>query len=229
MKNKSKSGKFAGLGVVSAIAASLCCITPVLALISGASGIASAFSWLDPARPYLMDITVLVLGFAWYLKLRPVKADEIQCECEEDGLTNGKIGLSNFWQSKKFLAIVTVFAALMLTFPYYSSVFYPKNKNVAVAINPANIETLQLNIKGMTCQACNDEVSHAAEIVPGVMAAKANYKTGIAVVKFDKSEASKEKIIKSIDATGYKVSGEKMAQSPVPGIAGEACGPGGCK
>jgi len=53
-----------GTGVITAIAASLCCITPILALISGASGIASSFTWMEPFRPYLIGITVLVLGFA---------------------------------------------------------------------------------------------------------------------------------------------------------------------
>src|SRR5690625_7732599 len=66
-----KNNRLVGAGVLSAVAASLCCITPVLALISGASGVASTFSWMEPARPYLIGITVLVLGFAWYQKLKP--------------------------------------------------------------------------------------------------------------------------------------------------------------
>ncbi|MDZ7646572.1 MAG: hypothetical protein U5K54_05000 [Cytophagales bacterium] len=45
------------------------CITPVLALISGVGGIAATFSWLEPVRPYLIGITTLVLGFAWYQEL----------------------------------------------------------------------------------------------------------------------------------------------------------------
>ena len=79
-----KNNRLVGAGVLSAVAASLCCITPVLALISGASGVASTFSWMEPARPYLIGITVLVLGFAWYQKLKPLTAEEIQCDCEED-------------------------------------------------------------------------------------------------------------------------------------------------
>jgi hypothetical protein len=39
-----KAGKLAGASVLSAVAASLCCITPVLALISGVGGMASSFS-----------------------------------------------------------------------------------------------------------------------------------------------------------------------------------------
>lgn len=54
--------KLIGTGLLTAIAASLCCITPVLALVAGTSGLASTFSWLEPFRPYFIGLTVLVLG-----------------------------------------------------------------------------------------------------------------------------------------------------------------------
>ena len=72
--------KLIGTGLLTAIAASLCCITPVLALIAGTSGLASNFSWLEPFRPYFIGLTILVLGFAWYQKLKPQK--KIDCKCE---------------------------------------------------------------------------------------------------------------------------------------------------
>ncbi|PZX67881.1 hypothetical protein LY54_00620, partial [Salegentibacter mishustinae] len=59
MKTNSKSPKknessgLLGAGLLTAAAASLCCITPILALISGSAGIASSFSWMEPFRPYL--------------------------------------------------------------------------------------------------------------------------------------------------------------------------------
>lgn len=195
---KSNSNKLAGAGMLSAIVASLCCITPVLALISGASGAASAFSWMEPFRPYLIGITVLVLGFAWYQKQKPRTAEEIQCACEEDEKPS-------FWQSKIFLGIVTAFAVLMLAFPYYSTVFYPNNKNEITIVYQSDIQTLNLDIEGMTCDACDSHVSHAALEVDGVIDATADHKTGKVVVKFDKSKTMADKIIKSIDATGYKV------------------------
>ena len=108
--------KLISAGLLTAITASLCCITPVLALIVGTSGIASTFSWIEPFRPYLIGLTILVLGFAWYQKLKP--QEEIDCECDTEERPK-------FIQSKKFLGIVTVFAIVMLTFPYYSGVFYP--------------------------------------------------------------------------------------------------------
>ncbi len=196
---KTKSDKaLIGSGIITAVAASLCCITPVLALIAGTSGIAASFSWVEPFRPYLIGFTILVLAFAWYQKLKPKKAEDVDCACEVDEKPS-------FWQSKLFLAMVTVFAVIMLAFPYYSTVFYPDNKKEIVIVNPADIQILHLDIKGMTCTACNNHIAHAAQEVNGVIEAKADYKTGNAEVKYDKTKTTKEAIVKSIDKTGYKV------------------------
>ncbi len=196
---KTKSSKaLIGTGIITAVAASLCCITPVLALIAGSSGIASSFSWMEPARPYLIGFTVLVLGFAWYQKLKPRTAEEIECACEEDDKPS-------FWQSRRFLFIVTIFAALMLTFPYYSSIFYPDNRKEVVVVNQFDIQTIQLDIEGMTCEACDSHVAYAVQEVVGVLEATADHETGKAEVKFDQTKTSMKEIIKSIDATSYKV------------------------
>ena len=68
MKPKSSSTSLMGAGILSAIAASLCCITPLLALIAGSTGVASAFSWMEPARPYLIGITLAVLVWRGFYK-----------------------------------------------------------------------------------------------------------------------------------------------------------------
>ncbi|RLD68125.1 MAG: mercuric transport protein MerTP [Bacteroidetes bacterium] len=197
---KKKSGKaLIGSGIITAIAASLCCITPILALVAGGSGIASSFTWLEPLRPYLIGFTILVIGFAWYQKLKAVKQDEIECACETDEQPN-------FWQSRKFLGMVTVFAALMLAFPYYSGVFFPNQDKEVVVINALNIEIIHLDVEGMTCPACNFEVNHAVTDVDGVFDAETDYKTGKSEVKFDKTKTTREEVINSINKnTPYKV------------------------
>ena len=222
MNKNSKSGKLAGASILSAIAASLCCITPVLALISGAGGIASSFSWLEPARPYLLSITVLVLGFAWYQKLKPRTAEEIQCACEEDEKPP-------FMQTKKFLGIVTVFAFLMMAFPYYGHIFYPKADKEVVVVSSDNIQEVKFNVSGMTCSSCEEHVKHAVNELPGIVSVSANSDEGIANVKFDNSKTDKATITKAIDGTGYKVSGEVTNENPAHGESGHICGPNGCK
>lgn len=201
MNTPSKSGKLAGAGILAAVAASLCCITPVLALISGATGIASSFSWLEAARPYLLGITVLVLGFAWFQKLKPRTAEEIQCACDEDAK-------KPFMQTKTFLGIVTVFAVLMMAFPFYGQILYPKSDKVVV-VSSDNIQEVQFNVNGMTCASCEEHVKYAVNELPGIVSVTADSKEGFADVKFDNSKMDKAAITKAIDATGYKVSGEE--------------------
>ena len=199
---KNKNNKLIGAGVLSAVAASLCCITPVLALISGASGVASTFSWLEPARPYLIGITVLVLGFAWYQKLKPRTAEEIQCACEEDEKPP-------FMQTKKFLGIVTVFATMMLAFPYYAHIFYPSNdQKEVVIVNASDLQTVNFDIKGMTCNACASHVENDVSKLPGIVNVTASFEAAKATVEFDQSKVSNSQIEEAINATGYQVVGK---------------------
>lgn len=113
------TGKLLSAGVFTAIAASLCCITPVLALVAGSSSLASSFSWIEPVRPFLIGFTIAILGFAWYQKLKAQQTDDCGCAVDERPV---------FFQSKTFLLIVTLFAALMIAFPAYAKVFFLKVK-----------------------------------------------------------------------------------------------------
>jgi len=196
--SRQASNKLLGAGILSAVAASLCCITPVLALIAGSSGIAASFSWLEPARPYLIGITVLVLGFAWYQKLKPKKVAEIDCDCEEDEEPS-------FLQSKKFLGIVTIFAAIMLIFPYYSHIFYPETKVNVIIVDPNNIQQASFEISGMTCPGCEEHIKHAVAELPGYIEATANFRKEKATVKFDKSKLTIDDVVAAINETGYVV------------------------
>jgi copper chaperone CopZ len=190
----------AGLGLISAIAASLCCITPVLALIAGTSGLASTFSWLEPLRQYFIGLTVLVLAFAWYQKLKPKK--QIDCDCE----TNEK---PKFIQSKMFLGIVTVFAIIMLAFPYYTSVFYPQTEKQIIVVDKSNIQEVEFTVSGMTCTGCEEHVKHEVNKLTGIISSNVSYENGKAVVEFDNSKTNITEIEKAINSTGYSVTDKK--------------------
>jgi copper chaperone CopZ len=210
MKTESQKGWV--LGVAAAVAASLCCITPVLALLGGISGIASSFSWIEPYRPYLIAATVLVFGFAWYQKLKQRKKEEISCECETDDQLAGKAGKHSFWHSKTFLSVVTVFAALMILFPRYAHVFYPRSPVATVLIvEKSNIQQVELKISGMTCQGCSEHVNHALDGIPGVLEHNTSYEQGTSLVKYDASKSTKEKLVEAVNATGYTVTEAKLS------------------
>lgn len=192
--------KLAITSLLTAITASLCCIAPVLALIAGTSGFVSTFSWIEPFRPYLIGLTIVVLLFAWYQKLKPEK--EIDCECETDEKPK-------FMQSKTFLGVVTVFAIVLLAFPYYSSMFYPNSEKQIVVVDKSNIKTTEYKISGMTCASCEAHVNHEVNKLNGIVNSKTSYENGNAIIEYDKTKTNEAEIEKAINATGYKVTDKK--------------------
>ena len=193
------SSTFTGAGVLSAIAASLCCITPVVALLAGSSSIAANFSWIEPARPYLIGLSIAVLAFAWYVKMKPAKSTDMDCNCE----TTEK---PSFLQSKTFLGIVTVFAILMMAFPLYAKMFYPNPKvQTATLAAVDNKQQVKFTIQGMTCEGCEEHVNHELAKVNGVLAYKTSYANRNSVVTFDKLKVDTKTIEAAINKTGYKV------------------------
>lgn len=199
-------------GVITAITASLCCITPVLALIAGTSGIAASFSWIEPLRPWLIAITLGVLAFAWYLKLKPAQpvgkgADD--CDCEVSS------GRKSFIQTKAFLGLVTLFTIMMLAFPYYAHIFYPVKDTAEISnmMPPPMTKQINFNIRGMTCDGCASHIEQVLKQEDGVLEVTASYDKGEAIIKYDPSKVDVEKLSKSIDETGYKVVDKKDAGS----------------
>ena len=130
------------LSVLTAAGASLCCITPLLAIAAGTSSAAANFSWIEPFRPYLISGTVLVLGFAWFQNLKVKKEDDCGCEPKV-----------SFIQSRKFLGMVTIFSLLLITFPSYSKFLFSSN-NVSIAQDQTTNKKIELAVKGMTCTSC---------------------------------------------------------------------------
>lgn len=185
-------------GVLTAIGASLCCITPVLAVLAGSTGLASSFSWMEPFRPYLIALTIIVLLYAWWDKLKPKKAD-IACACDAN-----KEGNLSFWYSKTFLAIVTVFAAVMLSFPLWGGALIKSNKPKTFVVNKKNILTKEINIEGMSCQACEATVEKVGRDIEGVVSIKASVNKKRAIVSYDKSKTDVKSIMHAIGTTGYK-------------------------
>lgn len=108
-----KVNRATSLSILSAILYShgLCCIVPGLAFISGATPV---LAWIAPLKPYLSTISVTTLGFSWYQKLRPQKKKQDQC-CNHP---------QDFWHSKMFLGIVTVFVLVTQALPLFQSKLY---------------------------------------------------------------------------------------------------------
>lgn len=187
-------------GLLTAIVSSLCCITPVVAVVVGASGIASTFSWLEPARPYFITFTILTLGFAWYQILKPKK--EADCYCETPARPK-------LIETKTFLSILTAFAMLILAFPSYSHMFYPKTGSQTELVDNENLQTVEFSINGMTCASCEEHVNHEVNKLSGIISSTTSYDRGNSVIEFDSLKTNVSEIETAINRTGYEVTDRK--------------------
>ena len=194
----SKNAAYTGL--FAAVAASSCCIPPVIALIAGVGGSASALSWMEPFRPYLIGLAVVAIGYAWYNYYKLKITDDCDCEIDEK---------PKWFQTKGFLVGITLFAAISISFPYYSYIFYPDNKKEVVIVNQSNIQTVNFDVKGMTCASCEQHVTHAVNELEGIVNVAASFDNANATVEFDNSKTTVEDIEKAINSTGYKVTDKK--------------------
>ncbi|MCJ8163216.1 mercuric transport protein MerTP [Pontibacter sp. E15-1] len=189
--------KFMGGGLLAAVLASVCCIAPLLAIVGGAAGALSAFDWLEPLRPYLIGLTVILLSAAWYQRLKPAKT-AADCACEDDDKPS-------LVKSNKFLLMVSVMALLFLSFPYYADAFY-KQPAKSSMVQTGFQQTVQLEVKGMTCSGCEAHVNQEVGKLPGVSGVNTSYKAGSATVTYDSTKVKPQQLVEAARKTGYKVS-----------------------
>lgn len=138
----------------------------------------------------------MVLGFAWYNKLKVKK--KIDCECEMNERPK-------FIHTKMLLGIITVFAIVMMAFPYYSGIFYTNTEKQIIIVNKSNISTTEFKINGMTCASCEEHVNNKVNKLKGIVNSKASYENGNAIIEFDKTKTNETEIGKVINSIGYSV------------------------
>ena len=106
----SKEGLTLTGALVAGLAASACCLGPLVLAIVGIGGAASALV-LEPYRPYLLVLTAGFLGLAFYLTYRRPAACGPGEACEMPKAN--RAGRILLW-------LVTLVVVLAATFPYYS-------------------------------------------------------------------------------------------------------------
>ena len=191
---KGNSKKAIITGVIAALAASSCCIPPLIVSIAGIGGASSSLSWMEPFRPYLIGIAIIAIGYAWYAHLKPKKVDDCGCEIEKP----------KFYQKRSFLVGMTLFSIISITIPYYSHLIFPDNKKEVVVDNDANIKKVEIQIEGMTCDACQNHVDFTVNELNGIVSVKTSYEKKNTVIVFDTTQTSIVEINQAINSTGYK-------------------------
>lgn len=175
-------------GVFAGIAASLCCIGPLLALSFGLGSFAAS-AWFAQWRPVFLGVTFVLLGLAWYLTYRRPKADCPDGSCARPP---GKAARISLWLG----TIVALAAAIYPSLP-------AANHQIDTAAVAASDEKLSVLIPSMDCAACATGIAASLSRAPGVKQAAVNYDTKAAVLIYDPSVTSRDTLLALIDASGF--------------------------
>ncbi|HEY5552638.1 MAG TPA: mercuric transporter MerT family protein [Opitutaceae bacterium] len=177
-----------GGAVLAGIAASLCCVGPLLALSIGLGSFAAA-EWFAEWRPVLLGLTFVLLGLAWFLTYRRSKADCADGSCAR---RPGKAARISLW-------VGTLVALAAAVYPSLPAANHGIN---AAAIAPSDA-TLSVMIPSMDCAACAKGIEASIGRAPGVKQAAVDFDTKTAVLVFDPAFTSREQLLALIDASGF--------------------------
>ncbi len=185
--------------ILAAVAASVCCIGPLVLLALGVGGAwVGSLTALEPFRPYFMGITFIFLGYAFYRIYRKPGAEECEPGSYCANPKSDKINKISLWS-------VTLLILILFSVPYIAGVSASvKSNNDRVSVFSAkNIARVTLDVPGMNCPACPFTVQKALKNLDGVIQAEASLEQKKAVVLFDPAKVSVEKMIEATTNAGY--------------------------
>ena len=74
-------------------------------------------------------------------------------------------------------------------------------------ISTENLIQVKFEVKGMTCEGCENAIVASIQKMEGIQEATAAHTTGQSLVKFDSALASPKLISEAISSAGYEVTG----------------------
>lgn len=191
-----KTGIATAGSITTAIIASLCCIGPVAVALIGVGSI-GAFSVFEAYRPYLISLTVVLLGFAFYLTYRK---REVACE---DG--SCRIESAGRW-SKFTVWLAALLAGIAIAFPYFNLTDTAAAQSMLSeqSRRSSNLVVAVLKIEGMDCKGCAKGLEVTLGNIEGVKKAAVEFEQGRAVVEYDTTNVKSEQLIAWVEETGFK-------------------------
>lgn len=194
--------------LLSAIMASTCCWLPLVLLAVGVSG-AGIAATLEELRPLFMVVTFGFLGAAFYFTYRPKKSavaggqdcDATNSAATEECCTPKKGRFNMMTMNKVMLWGVTVLAVAFLFFPSYVGVLLGTDETPV----SANVQQIEFEIQGMTCEGCATVAETAIRRVPNVIAVEVNYGKGTAIVGVKQNDPKLvQSVVSALKAADYE-------------------------
>lgn len=181
--------------ILASVAASACCLGPLALAVLGIGG-AGAFATLAAYRPYILVVTVALLGAGFYLTYRrPKGSPGAACDCERPSSRRaGKIGL---WIAT---ALVALFAASPTLIARTSGAGAEAEAPAVVA------QSATLRVLGANCEACAVHMRKELAQVGGLTQLELNVAQETVSLHFEPAEGRLAKYVARLNAMGYEAS-----------------------
>ena len=182
--------------VVSAIAASVCCVGPLVLLALGVSGAwIGNLTALEPYRPIFMMVTLGFLGFAFYRVYWKSKAESCLPGSSCANPRSDRINKAILW-------MITALILGLFAFPRVAPYLFASV--TAEERVPTTHEILE--VKNLTCASCTVTVKKSLTRLDGVKRAEVTLNPPEAVVAFDPAKISIEDLVRATTNAGYPAS-----------------------
>jgi len=193
-ENKTKPQWGLIAAITAAIAASVCCIGPLLLVGLGVSGAwISNLTIFEPYRPIFITLTFLFLGFAFYKVYRKPKTENCEPGSYCANPKTDKINKAVLWS-------ITILIVGMFILPNVIGVLDSKPQTTTLTVQTNRIT---LDIKGMTCAACPVTVTKSLEKLEGVQEANATLNPPEAIVVYDPNKVSIKQLVEATTNAGF--------------------------
>lgn len=180
--------KACGMGIQAGIIASLCCIIPLVLIISGLASASITLKFVQ-YKPYFIGLSIIFLaGSLWYLFRKQKK---VCCPPEK------KLDRKWFIMTAVGFHILTFAVLLYVLMPNISPFLYNVFSRKTEVQNNSSLPQFNLKISGMTCSSCATGIEYSLENLSGVTQAEVSFYSGQGTIIYDPNKISPKEILES--------------------------------
>ena len=180
------------LGMLSALAASVCCLGPVLLVVLGLGSLGFG-AFLGRYHWWFIGAALVLLTYAWRTYLREAR----RCRTEACEMVQGKTT-----RTILFLASIVVVVFVGLNVYTYASQSGQAPEPPIASVKDG-LASVVIPVEGMTCFTCEFSVESGVKKLPGIVSVDAKTSERAAHVSYDPTKVTLDAIIAAINKTGY--------------------------
>jgi mercuric ion transport protein len=184
-----------GGAVLAAATAPSCCIGPLILSVLGIGG-AGAFARIAAYRPYVLGVTVVLLGAGFYFTYRvPPVVEGDACGCERSRWPRtGKIAL---W-------LATIAVVFLAAFPNLAGFVGGRSGPDLGADQTAMTEQVAIVVRGVDCEACAVQLKTALKKVGGFHDLTLDVRNQSIMVTYEPATGRLNAYMNAIDHLGHE-------------------------